>query len=111
MDVMEPDEFAKVRTMFFTQLAHCVSSHHFQVAERALYFFNNEYLVSLIGEAPAESIPIVFPALYKTSKSHWNRAINTLVFTALSILSEIDANIFDQCNAKYEVRAESARTV
>ena len=102
LDVVEPDEFAKVRDIFFRQLAQCVSSHHFQVSERALYFFNNEYLVSLIGEAPAETIPYVFPALYKTSKSHWNRAINTLVFNALKILSEVDANVFEQCSARYE---------
>jgi len=102
LDVVEPEEFAKVRQLFFKQLAHCVASHHFQVAERALYFFNNEYLVSLIGEAPGQTIPLVFPALYKTSKSHWNRAINTLVFNALRILSEIDATVFDACSAKYE---------
>lgn len=103
--MVEPDEFAKVRKLFFTQLAQCLGSHHFQVAERALYFFNNEYFVSLIGEAPGETIPLIFPCLYKASKSHWNRAINTLIFNALRVLSEIDAAVFDQCSAKYEVSA------
>ena len=43
-----------------------------QVAERALYFWNNEYIVSLISDNAATIVPIMFPALYK-SKEHWNK--------------------------------------
>uniref|UniRef100_A0A915P575 Serine/threonine protein phosphatase 2A regulatory subunit n=1 Tax=Meloidogyne floridensis TaxID=298350 RepID=A0A915P575_9BILA len=43
LDVIEPTEFKKVMIPLFYQLARCVSSPHFQVAERALYFWNNEY--------------------------------------------------------------------
>ncbi len=43
-----------------------------QVAERALYFWNNEYIVSLISDNASTVVPIMFPALYK-SKEHWNK--------------------------------------
>ena len=43
-----------------------------QVAERTLYFWNNEYILSLIGENATTIIPILFPALYK-AKNHWNK--------------------------------------
>lgn len=43
-----------------------------QVAERALYFWNNEYILSLISDNASTILPIMFPALYK-SKEHWNK--------------------------------------
>ncbi|CAB1343567.1 unnamed protein product, partial [Coregonus sp. 'balchen'] len=73
LDVIEPSEFVKIMEPLFRQLAKCVSSPHFQVAERALYYWNNEYIMSLISDNAAKILPIMFPALYKNSKSHWNK--------------------------------------
>ncbi|KAA0188658.1 hypothetical protein HAZT_HAZT001633, partial [Hyalella azteca] len=73
LDVIEPNEFAKVMVPLFVQLAKCVSSPHFQVAERALYYWNNEYILSLISDNAHTILPIMFPALYKHSKTHWNK--------------------------------------
>lgn len=102
LDVIEPSEFSKVMEPLFRQLAKCVSSPHFQVrpdslttrfdraglencrvptklhfpcqvAERALYYWNNEYIMSLISDNAARVLPIMFPALYRNSKSHWNK--------------------------------------
>lgn len=44
-----------------------------QVAERALYYWNNEYIMSLISDNAADILPIMFPSLYRNSKSHWNK--------------------------------------
>lgn len=46
-----------------------------QVAERALYFWNNEYVVSLIEENSEVVVPIMFDALYRISKEHWNKCV------------------------------------
>ncbi len=73
LDVIEPVEFQKVMNSLFKQLAKCVSSPHFQVAERALYYWNNEYIMSLISDNANTILPITFPALYKNTKSHWNK--------------------------------------
>lgn len=45
----------------------------FQVAERALYFWNNEYILSLIEENCQVILPLVFATLYRVSKEHWNQ--------------------------------------
>lgn len=45
----------------------------FQVAERALYYWNNEYIMSLISDNAAKILPIMFPSLYRNSKTHWNK--------------------------------------
>ncbi|VDK83344.1 unnamed protein product [Onchocerca ochengi] len=73
LDVIEPTEFQKVMVPLFQQLARCVSSPHFQVAERALYYWNNEYIMSLISDNAVVILPIMFPALYRNSKNHWNK--------------------------------------
>lgn len=43
-----------------------------QVAERALYYWNNEYIMSLIEENSSVILPIMFASLYRISKEHWN---------------------------------------
>jgi len=93
LDVIEPAEFQKVMVPLFRQLSKCVSSPHFQViissnfilniniyiaqfqqvAERALYYWNNEYIMSLISDNAPTILPIMFPSLYRNSKSHWNK--------------------------------------
>ena len=72
-EVMDPQEFAKVQEPLFNQLAKSVASPHFQVAERALYFWNNEYFCNLVSDNVETILPIMFAPLYENSKGHWNR--------------------------------------
>lgn len=103
IDTMESEEFCKVMVKLFTKLSTCISSSHFQVAERSLYFWNNEYLMSLVSENSKTVIPIVFPALFRASKSHWNRSIHTLLFNALKTLTVMNAPLFDECSAAFKL--------
>ena len=102
LDVMEPSEFVKIQEILFTKIAKCVSSPHFQVAERALYFWNNDYILNLMGDNVNTVLPIMFPALYRNSKTHWNRTIHGLVYNALKMFMEISPKLFDDCTNKYK---------
>ncbi|KAI8893891.1 protein phosphatase 2 regulatory subunit B, gamma isoform, isoform CRA_c [Globomyces pollinis-pini] len=102
LDIMEPTEFVKVQTPIFQQISRSVSSPHFQVAERALYYWNNEYINNLISENVNVILPIMFPALYRNSKSHWNRTIHGLVYNALKLFMEMSPKLFDECTNKYK---------
>ncbi|XP_054265715.1 serine/threonine-protein phosphatase 2A 56 kDa regulatory subunit gamma isoform-like isoform X4 [Macrosteles quadrilineatus] len=102
LDVIEPAEFQKVMEPLFTQLAKCVSSPHFQVAERALYYWNNEYIMSLISDNAAVILPIMFPSLYRNSKSHWNKTIHGLIYNALKLFMEMNQKLFDECTQQYK---------
>ncbi len=77
-EVMDPAEFAKVQEPLFHQLAKSVASPHFQVAERALYFWNNEYFCNLVSDNVEVILPIMFAPLYENSKGHWNRYVSAL---------------------------------
>merc|ERR1712062_147565 len=106
LDVIEPAEFQKVMIPLFNQLAKCVSSPHFQVAERALYMWNNEYIMSLVSENATVILPIMFPALYRNSKTHWNKTIHGLIYNALKVFMEINQNLFDECTKQYKENKE-----
>lgn len=106
LDVIEPVEFQKVMVPLFKQLAKCVSSPHFQVAERALYYWNNEYIMSLISDNANTILPIMFPALYKNTKSHWNKTIHGLIYNALKLFMEMNQKLFDECSQKYKAERQ-----
>ncbi|KAK0080166.1 hypothetical protein PV325_000358 [Microctonus aethiopoides] len=101
LDVIEPAEFQKVMDPLFRQLAKCVSSPHFQVAERTLYYWNNEYIMSLISDNYSFILPIMYPALYKNSRNHWNKTIHGLIYNALKRLMEMNQKVFDECTQQY----------
>uniref|UniRef100_A0AC34Q056 Serine/threonine protein phosphatase 2A regulatory subunit n=1 Tax=Panagrolaimus sp. JU765 TaxID=591449 RepID=A0AC34Q056_9BILA len=109
LDVMEPNEFKKVMVPLFHQIARCVSSPHFQVAERALYYWNNEYIMSQINENAAVILPIMFPALYKNSKNHWNKTITGLIYNALKLFMEENQKLFDTCTQNYNKQRETEK--
>jgi len=102
LDVIEASEFQKIMEPLFQQLARCINSQHFQVAERALYYWNNEYIVNLMGDNISTILPIVFPALYSNSKSHWNRTIHGMVYNALKVFVEINPRLFEECQRGYK---------
>ncbi|XP_030245138.1 serine/threonine-protein phosphatase 2A 56 kDa regulatory subunit gamma isoform isoform X3 [Drosophila navojoa] len=109
LDVIEPAEFQKVMVPLFRQIAKCVSSPHFQVAERALYYWNNEYIMSLIADNSQTILPIMFPALNRNSKTHWNKTIHGLIYNALKLFMEMNQRLFDECSKNYKQEKQLER--
>ena len=106
LDVIEPAEFQKVMVPLFKQLVKCVSSPHFQVAERALYYWNNEYIVTLMSDNIQVILPIMFPSLYRNAKTHWNRTIHGLIYNAQKLFMEMNQVLFDECVRNYKLERQ-----
>ncbi|KAG8123243.1 hypothetical protein E2320_018666 [Naja naja] len=106
LDVIEPTQFKKIQDPLFKQIAKCVSSSHFQIAERALYFWNNEYIFGLIEENIDTILPIMFGSLYKISKEHWNPTIVALVYNVLKTMMEMNGKLFDELTSTYKAERE-----
>eukprot|EP00064_Thunnus_orientalis_P015491 superscaffoldBa00002877_g15544 len=102
LDVIEPTQFKKIQEPLFKQISRCVANPHFQVAERALYFWNNEYILSLIEENIDKVLPIMFGSLYRISKEHWNPTIVALVYNVLKTLMEMNCTLFDELTSSYK---------
>lgn len=97
--------------MVFSRVAKCILSPHFQVAERALYFWNNERFLALLKDYAENAVPLMFPVLFKQSKAHWSKSILALISNALKMLWELSPAGFEQCSQHYkaEVAAEKER--
>ncbi|XP_062391964.1 serine/threonine-protein phosphatase 2A 56 kDa regulatory subunit beta isoform-like [Sardina pilchardus] len=106
LDVIEPTQFQRVQEKLFKQIALCISSPHFQVAERALYFWNNEYILSLIEENCQVILPLVFATLYRVSKEHWNQMIVSLIYNVLKTFMEMNSTLFDDLTSSYKLEKQ-----
>lgn len=109
LEVIDVQEFQTIMIPLFTRIAECVTSSHVQVAERALYYWNNEYIVSLMAENIEVILPIVFPPLYRNSKTHWNQAILSLVYNALKLFMDINPVLFEECTNTYRLNRQLER--
>lgn len=47
-------------------------------------------------------MPIMFPALYRISKEHWNQTIIALVYNVLKTFMEVNSKLFDELTANYK---------
>ncbi|KAK3516872.1 hypothetical protein QTP70_028188 [Hemibagrus guttatus] len=106
LDVIEPTQFRKIQELLFKQISKCVASPNFQVAERSLYFWNNEYILSMIEENIDKILPIMFNSLYQVSKEHWNQTIVALVYNVLKTLMEMNSKLFDELTASYKAERQ-----
>ncbi|KAH3666390.1 hypothetical protein WICMUC_005658 [Wickerhamomyces mucosus] len=110
-EVIEPLEFTKIEIPLFVQLSKCISSPHFQVSEKILCYFNNEYFLNLVTENADVILPIIFSSLYEISSlyqedsqfsGNWNRTIHSLAYNALKIFMDSNPILYDHCTLLYQ---------
>lgn len=73
-----------------------------QVAERALFLWNNEHLVTvgvLSMQYPNSLLPVIYGPLTDRSTRHWNTTVEGLAHNVLRMYNEQDATTFERCAA------------
>ncbi|KAL8264513.1 hypothetical protein R6Q59_022643 [Mikania micrantha] len=95
-------EFQRCMVPLFHQIGRCLNSSHFQVAERALFLWNNNHIRNLINLNRKVILPIILPALEKNARGHWNQAVHSLTLNVRKIFSDADQPLFDECLIKYQ---------
>ena len=98
LELTQPLEFGRIEPSLFRRVIACVTSPHFQVAERALFLWNNEYVMKLIVNHRTDLFPKLVPALYANSKNHWNQTVHGLTYNVLKLMMEADPVLFDECS-------------
>ncbi|CAL8467478.1 g7016 [Coccomyxa elongata] len=107
LEMTQAQEFAKVLIPLFQQLAKCLNSSHFQVAERSLFLWNNEYIVSLVAQQRTAVLPLIFAALERNEKQHWNPQVLGLTSNVRKMFRDMDEGLYEECRLRYE--AEEAQ--
>ena len=111
LEMVQQPEFLLILKPLFSRIALCVGSPHFQVAERALFLWNNEYIVSLIAQSREKVLPLVFEALYTNSRAHWNSTVHGLTCNVVKLFMEMDSTLFDQCSNEYRDKQEKSEQI
>ncbi|KAL2529068.1 Serine/threonine protein phosphatase 2A 57 kDa regulatory subunit B' theta isoform [Forsythia ovata] len=112
LEATQPPEFQRCMVPLFHQISRCLSSSHFQVAERALFLWNNDHIENLIKQNRKVILPIIFPALERNAKNHWNQAVQSLTLNVRKIFSDTDSELIEECLLKFqedEAREEETR--
>ncbi|XP_022759026.1 serine/threonine protein phosphatase 2A 59 kDa regulatory subunit B' gamma isoform-like isoform X1 [Durio zibethinus] len=102
LEATQAAEFQRCMVPLFRQIARCLNSSHFQVAERALFLWNNDHIRNLINQNCIVILPIIFPALEGNISGHWNQAVQSLTLNVRKIFSDADQSLFDECLVKFQ---------
>lgn len=106
LEATQPTDFQRCMVPLFHQIARCLNSSHFQVAERALFLWNNDHIENLIKQNRQVILPIIFPALEKNASNHWNQAVHSLTLNIRKIFFDLDPELYKECLVKFQ-EAES----
>ncbi|KAE8671649.1 Serine/threonine protein phosphatase 2A 57 kDa regulatory subunit B' beta isoform [Hibiscus syriacus] len=96
-----------LEAMQFAEFQRC-EGFVLQVAERALFFWNSEHIVGLISQNRKVVLPIMFEALEKNIRGHWNPEVHGLTIDVRKMFAEMDPVLVDECERQLEEKAARA---
>ncbi len=108
LELTQGEEFARLADPLFHQVARCLTSAHFQVGERSLFLWNNEYVVQLVSAHRRAVLPLVVGALERNAAHHWNAAVHALSLNVRRMLQEMDPALYEEC-ARRHAEGEAGR--
>ena len=91
-------------TLLFQTLAKCLSSVHFQVAERTLLIWQNDHLIMdgiLKPQYNGIVLPQILPALLD-GRGDWNKNVEGLARVVIERYQNDDIEMFDECKSQHE---------
>ncbi|CAM8935399.1 unnamed protein product [Rhodiola kirilowii] len=106
---IDPEQYRKLALPICTQITKCSNSWNSQVAERALYVWNNEQFVKMASQAMEEVFPVVVEGIEKNLKRHWSKSVRQLTENVKIMLEETDPTLYSKCVQQLELRAIRAR--
>lgn len=102
LELTQEEEFGAIAEPLFKQLSRCLTSKHFQVGERSLFLWNNEYIVQLVHRHKDVVVPLIVGALEQNAKKHWNPAVQSLSLNVRKMFQDMDGKLYERCRKRYE---------
>lgn len=97
LELTQVGEFVNVLDILFKQIAKSIQSAHFQVAERTLLIWNNEYFIELVSQYRKDIFPMLIESLEENAAGHWNSAVHQLTLNVMKLLQDLDDNLYEYC--------------
>lgn len=111
VELLEPVQFQRLAVPICSRIARCVSSYSSQVAERALYVWNNERFLELATASPdvAERILPAFVASVESNlERHWSKCVQQVTASVKSLLEQVAPDLYARCAADLATRRSEA---
>lgn len=71
-----------------------------QVAERALYVWNNEHMVKMASQAMDDVFPVLIEGIENNLKTHWSKGVQQLTENVKVMLEDIEPSLYKKCLQK-----------
>lgn len=67
--------------------------------------------MSLVAQNRQVVLAIIFPALERNTRSHWNQAVHGLTLNVRKMFLEMDQELFQECQRKYQEDESKAKSI
>lgn len=104
LELTPATSFPAIVPLLCEKLCQSVGSSHFQIAERALFLWQNEYIYGLCSEYRDKVLPRLYKVLFENSHSHWNPMVQKLTTNVLGVFKALDGSLVDKCHQEYEAK-------
>ncbi|PON45053.1 Protein phosphatase [Parasponia andersonii] len=106
---IDPDQYRKLALPLCAQITRCLNSWNSQVAERALYVWNNEHFVRMASMAMEEVFPLLVEGIEKNLKWHWSKSVRQLTQNVKVMLEDMDPILYSTCLGDIDNTESEAR--
>ncbi|XP_042063646.1 serine/threonine protein phosphatase 2A 57 kDa regulatory subunit B' alpha isoform-like [Salvia splendens] len=103
---METEEYKAIALPLCKRITKCFNSQNSQVAERALYMWNNERFVkmALQAEAVEEVLSVVVEGMEENVRGHWSKSVRQLTHSVKEMLVEMEPVLYARCLVQLDHR-------
>ncbi|KAK7280594.1 hypothetical protein RJT34_25659 [Clitoria ternatea] len=105
---LDPDQYRKLALPLCTQITKCINSWNSQVAERALYVWNNEQFVKMAFIGTVEVFNVIVEGMEKNLKWHWSKSVRQLTESVKVMLEEMDPDLYSKSLMDMEAKESMA---
>jgi len=102
LEMTEQPQFEKLIVPVFKRIAACICSPHFQVAERALFLWNNDVIAAFMSDHRPVILPLLYPALQTNLDRHWNNTVTQLTTHIMQQFMDMDEKLFKEVEVTYK---------
>jgi len=96
LEVCEVDKVEPLISKLFKRIVKCIGGIHLQVADRAMFFFENDYFLNILKTYKEKTFPMLVPVIVDLAENHWHKILQESLIALKTILKEIDPLAFDE---------------
>ncbi|KAK1632981.1 hypothetical protein QYE76_007296 [Lolium multiflorum] len=111
VDALGQHHFDALALPICNRIARCATSCSSQVAERALYVWNNERFLEMAsaGEGTMERILPAFVASIEANlEQHWSKCVQQVTASVKTLLQQVAPDLYDRCAADLAAKRAEA---